>query len=44
MVHEDLVGLSILDELAEVKEGGAIGDTGGLLHVMRDDDDGIVLF
>ena len=37
---EDLGGGAVLDELAEVHEAGEIGDAGGLLHVVGDDEDG----
>src|SRR3954454_25006052 len=38
--REDLLGRPDLDELAEPEEPGAVGDAGGLLHVVGDDDDG----
>ncbi|PAV92986.1 hypothetical protein WR25_06722 [Diploscapter pachys] len=40
-VGEDVAGRAAFDQLAEVEEGGALGDARGLLHVVRDDDDGV---
>src|ERR1700719_2185064 len=40
---EYLVGLVELDQVAKIHEGGLVGDPRGLLHVMRDDGDGVVL-
>jgi hypothetical protein len=31
------------DQVAQVKIGGALGDAGGLLHGVGDDDDGVLL-
>src|SRR6185312_539636 len=39
---ENLLGLVELDQFAEIHEGGLLGDAGGLLHVVSDDDDGVV--
>ncbi len=39
--REDERGRAGLDETAQVKEGCRVGDPRGLLHVVRDDDDGI---
>ena len=38
-VGEDLVGRALLDQLAEVEEGGALRDARRLLHRVGDDDD-----
>src|SRR5919201_6714959 len=38
-VDEDLLGRPDLHELAVEHEGGRVGHAGGLLHVVRDDDD-----
>src|SRR5712672_3421410 len=40
---KNLVGFVELDQLAEVHEGRLVGNTRGLLHIMRDDGDGVVL-
>src|SRR3954447_22514576 len=40
---ENLVGLAELDQFAQIHEGGLVGDARGLLHVVRDDGDGVVL-
>src|SRR5260370_5807175 len=40
---EYLVGLVELDQFTEIHEGGLVGDARGLLHVMGDDGDGVVL-
>src|SRR6202162_3275025 len=40
---EDLVGFVEFDQLAEIHEGGLVGDARRLLHVMGDDSDGVVL-
>src|SRR6202166_2321943 len=40
---EYLVGLVELDQVTKIHEGGLVGDPRGLLHVMRDDGDGVVL-
>src|SRR3984893_16338907 len=40
---EDLVGLVEFDQLAEVHEGGFVRDPRGLLHIVGDDGDGVVL-
>ena len=34
---------AFLDQIAEMEEGGALRDARGLLHVVGDDDDGVVL-
>src|SRR5882757_4343304 len=39
---EDPVGVVELDQVAEIHEGGLVGDARGLLHVMGDDGDGVV--
>src|ERR1700733_9227319 len=38
-----LVGLVKLDQFAEIHEGRLVGDARGLLHVVGDDGDGVVL-
>src|SRR5438270_1738056 len=43
-VGEDFGGGVDFDEAAEIKEGGTIGAAAGLLHVVSDDDDGVLLF
>jgi len=43
-VGEDFFGGVELDEFAEVEEGGLVADARGLLHVVCDDDDGVVFF
>src|SRR4051794_13467502 len=40
---ENLVGFVELDQLAEIHEGGLVGDARRLLHVMGDDGDGVIL-
>src|ERR1051326_2306729 len=40
---EDSAGGVKFDQFAQVKKGGEIGDAGGLLHVVGDDDDGDVV-
>src|SRR5216684_7594574 len=40
---EYLVGLVEFDQFTEIHEGGLVGDARGLLHVMGDDGDGVVL-
>src|SRR6266436_1834123 len=40
---EDLAGLVELDQLAEIHEGGLVGDARGLLHVVGDDRDRVAL-
>src|SRR6202158_3249070 len=40
---EYLVGFVEFDQFTEIHEGGLVGDTRGLLHVMGDDGDGVVL-
>src|ERR1700755_2024711 len=40
---EDAGGLTELHQLAEIHEGGEVRDTRRLLHVMRDDGDGVVV-
>src|ERR1700677_709407 len=41
--REDLVGVVEFDQLAEIHEGGLVGDARGLLHIVGDDRDGVVL-
>src|SRR3989441_2786084 len=41
---EELARRADLDDMTQVHEGGRLRDTGGLLHVVRHDDHGIVLF
>src|ERR1700733_5499542 len=41
--REDLIGLVELDQLAEIHERGFVRDARGLLHIMGDDGDGVVL-
>src|SRR6185312_1756139 len=40
---EDLLGDVELDQLAQVHEGGTVGDARGLLHVVGDHHDGVVV-
>src|SRR5882724_10270341 len=40
---EELAGVVELDQFAEIHEGGLVGDAGGLLHVVGDDRDRVVL-
>src|SRR6202790_4693375 len=40
---EYLVGLVELDQVTKIHEGGLVGGPRGLLHVMRNDGDGVVL-
>ena len=41
---EKIFAVSIeLDQAPKIKEGGVIGAAAGLLHVVRDDDDGVLL-
>src|SRR3974390_3148613 len=40
---EDLVGVVELDQLTQIHEGGLVGDARGLLHVVGDDGDSVVL-
>jgi len=40
---EDLLGRAVLDEVALEHEGGGVGNAGGLLHVVGDDNDRVVL-
>src|SRR4029079_2354462 len=40
---EDVLSRAELDQLAEIHEGGEVRDARRLLHVMRHDDDGVVL-
>src|ERR1700694_574596 len=42
--HEDIVGLVVFDQPSEHEEGGSIGYASGLLHVVRDDHDRVILF
>ena len=37
-VDEDLLGVAVLDQLAQVEEGGVVRDSRGLLHVVGHDD------
>ncbi len=39
---EKLVGIVEFDEPAKIKEGGFVRDAAGLLHVVGDDDDGVI--
>src|SRR5689334_14422551 len=41
--HEDLAGLIELDQLAEIHEGGVIGDARRLLHVVGDEHDRVLV-
>ena len=41
---ENLQGGSKLDEFAEIHKGGVIRTTGGLCHIVGDDDYGVLLF
>src|SRR5690606_11247050 len=41
-IGEDRLGGVVLDQVAQVHEGGVVGHTRGLLHVVGDDDDGVV--
>src|ERR1700684_305390 len=41
--REYLVGVVEFDQLAEIHEGGLVGDPRGLLHVVGDDRDGVIL-
>ena len=43
-VGEDLLCFVELDQLPQVEERGHVGDSGGLLHVVGDDDHGVLLF
>src|SRR5438270_2908096 len=43
-IGKDFGGGVDFDEAAEIKEGGTIGASAGLLHVVSDDDDGVLLF
>src|SRR5215217_3893234 len=40
---EDALGGVEFDQLAHVEERGVVGDARGLLHVVRDDDDGVAV-
>src|ERR1700712_2716419 len=40
---EDLVGFAELDQFSQIHEGRLVGDARGLLHVVGDDGDGVVL-
>src|SRR6202171_1132983 len=40
---EELVGFAEFDQLAEIHEGGLVRDARGLLHVVGDDGDRVVL-
>src|ERR1041384_4868020 len=42
-VGKDFRGVIYFNVLAEIKEGGAIGATAGLLHVVSDNDDRVLL-
>src|SRR3979411_605581 len=37
------VGLAEFNQFAQIHEGGLVGDASGLLHVVRNDGDGVVL-
>ena len=39
---EQLLGVTHLDQVALIEEGGHVADTGRLLHVVSDDDDRVV--
>src|SRR3954452_23064903 len=41
--REDLAGVVELDQLAEIHEGGLVGDARRLLHVVGDDSDRVIL-
>src|SRR5580698_11157013 len=41
--REDLVGGVEFDQFTEIHEGGLVGDPRGLLHVVGDDRDGVIL-
>lgn len=41
-VAEEFEGIGEFDEFAEVEEGGVVGDAGGLLHVVGNDDEGVL--
>ena len=43
-VGKDLLGFAKLDDMSLKEEGGEIGDPGGLLHVVGDNDDGVAFF
>src|SRR4051812_44996153 len=43
-IFENDIGFIVLDEAAHQKEAGGIGDTRGLLHVVRHDDDSALFF
>jgi hypothetical protein len=43
-VAEYFRGVGALDEFAHVEEGGLVGNARSLLHIMGDDDEGIVTF
>src|SRR5207342_3799639 len=42
-LREDGFGRAVFDQVAQVHEGGEIGDARGLLHVVGDDRDRVVL-
>src|SRR5207342_622709 len=42
-LREDGFGRSVFDQVAQVHEGGEVGDARGLLHVVGDDRDRVVL-
>src|SRR5690606_16843202 len=41
-IGEDRLRGAVLDQIAQVHEGGEVGHARGLLHVVGDDDDGVV--
>ena len=43
-ICEDLLGFGVFDKVAEEKESGIVADPGCLLHIVRDDDDGVGVF
>src|SRR5271154_4955581 len=38
---KDHLGVAVFDQTAEIHEGGVVGDARRLLHVVRDDNDGV---
>ncbi len=43
-VGEHALGFGKLDQFSQVEEGGPVGNAGCLLHVVGDDDEGVVVF
>src|SRR3546814_8071590 len=41
-IREDRLRRAVLDQVAQVHEGGEVGPARGLLHVVGDDGDGVV--